>query len=69
MAVGTLIWWHPGRGFGFIRPDEGGPDIFLHVSDLDEAGIHPVNLRIGQRLTFETGDHNGKKKATDVRPV
>jgi cold shock protein len=67
MAVGTLIWWHPGRGFGFIRPDEGGPDMFLHGSELEAAGIHPVKLRIGQRLTYETGEHNGKTKAVDVR--
>jgi CspA family cold shock protein len=54
MAFGTLIWWNPDRGFGFIRPDEDGPDMFLHVSALEEAGIHPMILRLGQRLIYET---------------
>jgi CspA family cold shock protein len=67
MPVGTLTWWNPDRGFGFIQPDEGGPDMFLHVSALEEAGIHPVNLRIGQRLIYETRDHDGKPKAVDIK--
>jgi cold shock protein len=67
MAVGTLIWWNPDRGFGFIRPDEDGPDMFLHVSALDEAGIHPMTLRLGQRLIYETGDHDGKTTAVDIK--
>jgi cold shock protein len=62
MAVGTLIWWNPDRGFGFIRPDEAGPDMFLHVSALEEAGIHPIILRLGQRL-----NHDGKTKAVDIK--
>ena len=43
--------------------------MFLHGSELEAAGIHPVKLRIGQRLTYETGEHNGKTKAVDVRLV
>jgi len=65
MAFGTLIWWNPDRGFGFIRPDEAGPDMFLHVSALEEAGIHPIILRL--RLIYETGDHDGKTKAVDIK--
>jgi CspA family cold shock protein len=69
MALGTLIWWNADRGFGFIRPDEGGRDMFLHVSALEGAGIHPANLRTGQRLIYEMGDHHGKTKAVHVRLV
>jgi cold shock protein len=67
MAVGTLIWWNPDRGFGFIRPDGGGPDMFLHVSALEEVGIHPIILRSGQRLIYETGDDDGKTNAADIK--
>jgi CspA family cold shock protein len=67
LAIGTLIWWDPRRGFGFIRPDEAGPDMFLHVSALEKAGIHPVNLRIGQRLIYETSYQDGKPKAVEIK--
>jgi cold shock protein len=66
MAVGTLTWWNPDRGFGFIKPDAGGPDIFLHVSALEQAGIHPMILRLGQRLIYEPGDHDGRTTAVDI---
>jgi CspA family cold shock protein len=69
MALGTLIWWNADRGFGFICPDEGGPDLFLRVSALEEAGIHHGNLRTGQPLIYEMGDHHGKTKAVHVRLV
>ena len=41
--------------------------MFLHVSALEEAGIHPMILRLGQRLIYETGEHDGKKKAVDIK--
>jgi cold shock protein len=69
MIVGTLTWWNPDRGFGFIKPDTGGPDIFLHVSDLEDAGIHPLILRLGQRLAYETSDHEGRSKAVAITLV
>jgi CspA family cold shock protein len=69
MAVGTLTWWNPDRGFGFIKPDAGGPDMFLHLSALEEAGIDPTTLRLGQRLAYETSDHKGKPKAADIKLV
>ena len=69
MGVGTLVWWSPDRGFGPIRADSDGKDIFLHASALQEAGIHAINVRIGQRLLYESGEHNGKPKAIDVKMV
>jgi CspA family cold shock protein len=66
LAIGTLTWWDPNRGFGFIKPDGGGPDIFLHVSDLEDAGVHPLVLKIGQRLIYDTTDYDGKPKAVGI---
>src|ERR1700728_3157584 len=59
MAAGKLKWWNADRGFGFIANDAGGPDMFLHVTDLRASGIDPDNIRIGDRLTFETGHTRG----------
>ena len=53
MATGTLKMWNPDRGFGFIKDDSGGPDMFLHITAVQSAGIDPDNLRPGQRLTFD----------------
>jgi cold shock protein len=69
LAIGTLIWWNPDRGFGFIKPDTGGPDIFLHVTDLEDAGVHPMVLKIGQRLSYDTTEYDGKPKAVEITLV
>jgi cold shock protein len=69
LAIGTLIWWNPNRGFGFIKPDTGGPDIFLHVSDLEDAGIHLMVLHVGQRLSYDTTEYDGKPKAVEIQLV
>jgi len=53
MATGTLKMWNADRGYGFIGNDAGGPDLFLHVSALESAGIDPLNIRKGDRLTFD----------------
>ena len=52
MATGTLKMWNADRGYGFIGNDAGGPDLFLHVSALESAGIDPLNIRKGDRLTL-----------------
>ena len=60
--------WNPDRGFGFIKDDSGGPDMFLHITAVQSAGIDPDNLRPGQRLTFDVeGTRDGKTKASNVR--
>ena len=68
MATGTLKMWNAERGFGFIGDDSGGPDIFLHVSALQSAGIDPDDMRKGDRLTFDVENtREGKTKASNVR--
>ena len=61
--------WNADRGFGFIGDESGGPDIFLHVSALQSAGIDPDSLRVGERLSFdvERDTRSGKIKAANVR--
>ncbi|WP_142849589.1 cold-shock protein [Telmatospirillum sp. J64-1] len=52
MATGRLKWFNPVKGYGFILPDEGGRDVFVHASALQQSGLKAVNH--GQRLEFET---------------
>jgi len=60
--------WNADRGFGFIKDDSGGPDMFLHISALQLAGIDPDNIRKGDRLTFDVeSTRDGKTKASNVR--
>jgi cold shock protein len=66
MAAGSLKMWNADRGFGFIKDDSGGPDIFMHISALQ--GINPDNLRLGERLTFDVErDALSGIKAENVR--
>jgi CspA family cold shock protein len=68
MATGTLKMWNADRGFGFIGDESGGPDIFLHVSALQSAGIDPDDIRKGDRLSFDVeSSRDGRTKASNVR--
>ena len=51
MASGTVKWFNPAKGFGFITPDEGGKDVFVHISAVQQAGLGSLNE--GQRVTYE----------------
>ncbi|WP_103764527.1 cold-shock protein [Roseovarius confluentis] len=52
MANGTVKWFNSTKGFGFIQPDSGGKDVFVHISELERAGIS--SLDDGQKVKFET---------------
>jgi CspA family cold shock protein len=68
MATGTLKMWNADRGFGFIKDDAGGPDIFFHFSALQSAGINPDDLRLGEPLAFDVEiSRDGRTKASNVR--
>ncbi|MDZ4775785.1 MAG: cold-shock protein [Alphaproteobacteria bacterium] len=51
MAIGTVKWFNPDKGFGFIQPDNGGADVFVHISAVERAGFR--SLQEGQKVSFE----------------
>lgn len=51
MATGTVKWFNPTKGFGFIQPDDGGKDAFVHISAVEKAGL--ATLAEGQKIEFE----------------
>ena len=51
MATGTVKWFNATKGFGFIQPDDGGQDVFVHISAVERAGL--TNLVEGQKVNFE----------------
>ena len=65
MTTGTVKWFTPTKGFGFIVPDEGGDDAFVHISAVERAGLSTLNE--GQRVNFDLEDgRNGKKSAENI---
>ena len=67
MTTGTVKFFNEGRGFGFIAPDDGGKDVFVHISALELRGIR--SLRDGQKVSFDTQQQNGKTSASNVQLV
>jgi len=64
MTTGTVKFFNTSRGFGFIQPDDGSADVFVHVSAMERAGIS--NLAEGQKLSFEiVADNRSGKSAAD----
>ncbi len=65
MANGTVKWFNSTKGFGFIQPDDGGKDVFVHISAVERAGLR--ELPDGQKVTFEieTG-RDGRQSARDL---
>jgi cold shock protein len=65
MPTGTVKWFNPTKGFGFITPDGGGDDAFVHISAVERAGLPP--LQEGQRVNYELQPgRNGKSSAEDL---
>ena len=67
MSKGKIKWFNPTKGYGFIENDEGGKDIFLHVSALEQAGID--TLEEGEAVSFEIGENRGKENAINVAKI
>ena len=66
MATGTVKWFNATKGYGFIQPDAGGPDAFVHITAVEAAGIHSLNEGAKVRYDLETG-RNGKDAAANLR--
>ncbi len=67
MATGTVKWFNPAKGYGFITPDEGGKDVFVHITEVERAGM--TSLAEGQKVSFEVISDPRGLKATDLAPV
>ena len=67
MPTGKIKWFNPNKGYGFIANDDGGKDVFLHISALEEAGIN--TLQEGEAVSFEIGESRGKENATNIIKV
>ncbi len=65
MATGTVKWFNPAKGFGFIQPDQGSSDVFVHISALERAGIQTLNE--GQRVSYELATNKGKTSAANLK--
>lgn len=65
VTTGTVKWFNPTKGFGFIQPDSGGPDAFVHISAVERAGLSSLNE--GQRVKYElVPGRNGKSSAENL---
>ena len=66
MATGTVKWFNTQKGYGFIQPDDGGKDVFVHISAVERAGLK--GLKDGQKLTFEliTDKRTGRTSAGEL---
>jgi CspA family cold shock protein len=67
MSTGTVKWFNTTKGFGFIQPEDGGADVFVHISAVERAGLRSLNE--GQRVEFETEKERGKTAAVNLKPL
>ncbi len=69
MPVGTVKWFNSTKGYGFIQPEGGGPDVFVHISAVDRAGLR--GLAEGQKISYEEemDARKGKTSATNLKAV
>lgn len=68
MPIGTVKWFNSDKGYGFIAPESGGPDVFVHVTAVERAGLS--GLKDGQKVSYETETgRNGKTTAVDLRSI
>jgi CspA family cold shock protein len=65
VATGTVKWFNATKGFGFIQPDKGGKDVFVHISAVERAGLS--NLNEGAKVSYEEMENRGKMSAENLR--
>lgn len=67
MATGTVKWFNGQKGFGFIVPDDGGKDVFVHISAVERSGFKTLNE--GQKVSYELETNRGKTAAVNIQAV
>jgi CspA family cold shock protein len=67
MSNGTVKWFNTTKGYGFIQPEDGGADVFVHISAVEKAGLRGLNE--GQRVNFEIQNERGKNAAVNLKPL
>jgi len=68
MSTGTVKWFNPKKGYGFIQPDDGSQDVFVHISAVERSGIG--NLNEGQKISYEVQKgQQGKLSAENLQSV
>lgn len=67
MATGVVKWFNPTKGYGFVQPDAGGADVFVHITAVQQAGLRTLNE--GQKVTFELATNKGKTSAVNLQVV
>ena len=65
MTTGTVKWFNATKGYGFIQPETGGKDVFVHISAVEQAGLRSLNE--GQKIEYELKSDRGKESATNLR--
>jgi cold shock protein len=65
MATGTVKWFNATKGFGFIQPDSGGKDVFVHISAVERAGLNGLNE--GQKVSYDVQEDRGKLAAVNLK--
>ncbi len=67
MATGVVKWFNPTKGYGFVQPDAGGADVFIHITAVQQAGLRALNE--GQKISFELATTKGKTSAVNLQVV
>ena len=67
MVSGTVKWFNTNKGYGFIEPDDGGKDVFIHISAVEKSGLK--TLLENQKITFEINQDKGRSSAANIKIV
>ncbi len=67
MSNGTVKWFNATKGFGFIQPEDGGKDVFVHISAVERAGLRSLNE--GQRVEYELQNERGRTAAVNLKAL
>ena len=65
MTTGTVKWFNTTKGYGFIQPENGGEDAFVHITAVEQAGLNGLNE--GQRVSYELAENKGKVSAVNLK--